>query len=252
MPPTQKAVLISLADNANDTGHCWPSINKIAERTCFGRTAVMTAIAWLEENGALVADRLNGRHTTYVITPDGYNQSVSRTGTAKRPVRQADTTSPAGGPHQSVSRTAPVRQADSNRKEPSLTVKSKRKEPVLDLSSWPSQPSPQKLADWLAVRKKKRADVSATVIEAMAEQLRLAEGIGWTVDECLKECVLKNWQGLTAAWLTPKNKGQQNGNADVQSGRKLSAVEQVEQAIRNRRAREPVDQDDPVARLGYG
>jgi len=119
MPPTQKAVLISLADNANDDGHCWPSISTICERTCFGRTAVIDAIKWLETEGYVVANRENGRHTTYQLHP---NQSAKRTGPDRAPVRQADPTSPAGGRDQSVSRTGPVRQADTNRHEPSLTV----------------------------------------------------------------------------------------------------------------------------------
>jgi len=93
----------------------------------------------------------------------------------------------------------------SNRKEPSRTVKSNRQTRALDLSSWPSAPSPQVLADWLAMRKKKRADVSETVIAGMAKQLRLAAEKGWTVDECLTRCVVRNWQGLEADWLESKN-----------------------------------------------
>lgn len=144
MPPTQKAVLISLADNANDHGDCWPSLSTIAMRTCFGKTAVIAAIQWLEAHGALEADRANGRHTRYRVTPDRFNLSASRTGTADEPVRQTDRleggqpvreanrsvsrTGPADGQNLSASRTGPVRQADTNRKEPSRTVsKSARK-----------------------------------------------------------------------------------------------------------------------------
>src|SRR5690606_29236448 len=138
MPPTQKAVLISLADNANDHGDCWPSLSTITMRTCFGKTAVIAAIRWLEEHGALEADRSNGRHTRYRLTPDLFNLSASRTGTAGEPVRQADRleggepvreanrsvsrTGSADGQNLSASRTGPVRQADTNRKEPSRTV----------------------------------------------------------------------------------------------------------------------------------
>lgn len=147
MPPTQKAVLISLADNANDHGDCWPSLSTIAMRTCFGKTAVIAAIRWLEENGALEADRSNGRHTRYRLTPDQFNLSASRTGPGGEPVRQTDKldspevtkpvreanrsvsrTGPADEQNLSASRTGPVRQADTNRKEPSRTVsKSARK-----------------------------------------------------------------------------------------------------------------------------
>ena len=33
MSPAQKAVLISLADQASDDGVCWPGVNTIAART---------------------------------------------------------------------------------------------------------------------------------------------------------------------------------------------------------------------------
>lgn len=121
MSPTQKAVLISFADNANDEGYCWPSIPAICERTCLGRTAVIEAIRWLESQELVVADRSNGRHTRYVITPPGYVPPGTR-----KPVRHADgfakrTGSPTGL-HQSATRTAPVRQTDSNHQEPTRNV----------------------------------------------------------------------------------------------------------------------------------
>lgn len=121
MSPTQKAVLISFADNANDEGYCWPSIPAICERTCLGRTAVIEAIRWLESQALLVADRSNGRHTRYVITPPDYVPPGTR-----KPVRHTDgfakrTGSPAGL-HPSATRTAPVRQTDSNHQEPTRTV----------------------------------------------------------------------------------------------------------------------------------
>ena len=128
MPPSPKAVLISLADNANDAGVCWPSISKISERTCLGRTAVIEAIKWLERAGLLTADRTNGRHTTYQIELDALKQGVLFDGS--QPVREPDQsgrrTGPAGGPNRSGSRTAPVRQADTNRQEPSRTKREER------------------------------------------------------------------------------------------------------------------------------
>lgn len=72
MPPVAKSTLISLADNANDSGHCWPSIPTICARTCYSRRAVINAIAWLESAGALAANRTDGRHTTYTVTPLKY------------------------------------------------------------------------------------------------------------------------------------------------------------------------------------
>lgn len=78
MPPTPKAVLISLADNANDQGNCWPSIATIAERTCFSERAVQGAIKWLEQASVLSADRSNGRHTRYWLTPSKFTGTSAR------------------------------------------------------------------------------------------------------------------------------------------------------------------------------
>jgi len=77
MPPTQKAVLISLADNANDHGECWPSIPTICRRTCLGKTAVISALKWLEERSALSVHRGVSKSNQYLITPTTFQGDVS-------------------------------------------------------------------------------------------------------------------------------------------------------------------------------
>lgn len=72
MSPAQKAVLISLADNANDEGVCWPSVATIGVRTCLSERAVRNALRWLEEAGVLTSNQRFGRSTWYSITPAGY------------------------------------------------------------------------------------------------------------------------------------------------------------------------------------
>jgi len=90
---TAKSVLISLADNANDAGECWPSIDTISERTCISRRSVIEAVQRLEAAGLLSADRTNGRHTRYQLTID---QCATRTRAPAAPVRQPhDTRAPA-------------------------------------------------------------------------------------------------------------------------------------------------------------
>ena len=68
---TQKAVLISLADNANDEGACWPSVARISERTCLSERAVRLALRKLEELGYLVSHHRSGRSTWYTVNPAG-------------------------------------------------------------------------------------------------------------------------------------------------------------------------------------
>ncbi|HCA6585653.1 TPA: helix-turn-helix domain-containing protein [Pseudomonas aeruginosa] len=72
MSAPQKSVLISLADNANDDGVCWPSVARIAERTCLSERAVRNAIRWLEDSQILVSHQRNGRSTWYTVTPASY------------------------------------------------------------------------------------------------------------------------------------------------------------------------------------
>ena len=208
MPPTAKSVLMCLADYADDQGGCWPSIDKITEFTCFGRTAVIEAIKWLESSRVVLANRANGRHTTYRIQPDQFaapvrdaNQSASRTSPAHGPVRQANTTSTAPGRDQSGSRTAPVRQADSNHQEPSRTTsKATTKKAPACAVACPDGVAEQTWADWLALRKAKRAPVTETVLaHAVAE----AGKAGMPLERFLGVWCARGSQGLQAEWLKP-------------------------------------------------
>lgn len=72
MSPAQKSVLISLSDNANDEGVCWPSIAKIGQRTCLAERTVQSAIRWLCSTGVLSIRERMGRSTMYTITPATY------------------------------------------------------------------------------------------------------------------------------------------------------------------------------------
>ncbi|MCS4312955.1 hypothetical protein M2397_003258 [Pseudomonas sp. BIGb0381] len=72
MSGPQKAVLISLADNANDEGVCWPSVARISERTCLAERTVQAAIKWLGQARILSVRERMGRSTMYTLTPAAY------------------------------------------------------------------------------------------------------------------------------------------------------------------------------------
>jgi hypothetical protein len=123
VPPTSKAVLISLADNANDQGECWPSIPTICERTCFSERAVHGAIKWLEDAGVLKADRSNGRKTRYVVVPDDFKPPQELHHRSK-----CAAASNAGKPPQEMQeppqmQQSPPQEMRSNYQEPSITPK---------------------------------------------------------------------------------------------------------------------------------
>ncbi len=78
MSAAQKAVLVSLADQANDDGVCWPSVTTLCERTCLSPRSVQRALACLIESGFVAVDQRSGRSTIYRI-------SVSREASYSQP-----------------------------------------------------------------------------------------------------------------------------------------------------------------------
>ncbi len=112
--PTAKAVLLRLADYANDRGECFPSITLIAEETEFSPRAIKTAIDLLEEVKIIQVDRSNGRHNRYKIMSESFtpktkkqsksngekstNQCNTFTSAGDVPVQEMHVTSAGGAP----------------------------------------------------------------------------------------------------------------------------------------------------------
>lgn len=93
LPPPAKAVLMCLADRADDLGVCWPAQSYISRWTCYGRTAVISAVRCLEEKGLITVSRQNGRGnrtTINLAAVDAYILQQSTTITSQQPVVPAD------------------------------------------------------------------------------------------------------------------------------------------------------------------
>lgn len=74
--PGPKFVLVVLADYADEDGSCYPSVEKIAERTAIGRSTVRKHLDWLETEGWISRERQRTatgelRGYRYKITPTG-------------------------------------------------------------------------------------------------------------------------------------------------------------------------------------
>ncbi|MES2148613.1 MAG: hypothetical protein V4508_02360 [Pseudomonadota bacterium] len=68
--------------------------------------------------------------------------------------------------------------------------------PTIELQSL--QVSEQTIADWLALRAKKRAPVTATVLGRLQRE---AETAGMSLDATLALCCVRGWTGFEAAWV---------------------------------------------------
>jgi len=62
-------------------------------------------------------------------------------------------------------------------------------------------------------RKAKKASVTPLVIKGIAEQAKKA---GWSLEDALKETVVRNWQSFNADWVTGKNAP--SGQSNVMAG----------------------------------
>ncbi len=117
--PTVKAVLLKLADAANDAGICWPSLRTIADQTELSLRSVRVALRQLEATGMIQTTR---RRVGKNYTSSVYSLTFMPTEKSNRPTA-GDAVPPAGD-------AVPLRQEmPHNRKhEPSLNRKTQPRE----------------------------------------------------------------------------------------------------------------------------
>lgn len=62
----------------------------------------------------------------------------------------------------------------------------------------PEDVSPEVWESYVALRRAKRAPISAAVVEGLRRE---AEKAGWTLEAAVRECVERGWQGFKADWV---------------------------------------------------
>jgi len=67
----------------------------------------------------------------------------------------------------------------------------------------------QTWADFVALRKRKRADLTETALGAISRE---AERAGWSLEAALAECVARGWQAFKADWVRDAPKPTANGS----------------------------------------
>lgn len=206
MNASQKAVLISLADNANDDGVCWPSVAYISERTCLSERAVQSAIKFLQEVGLLVVADRNGRSNVYTVSAENYTANPRKSST---PAESAPPQKPSKPPQDLHPTPAESAEAPANAapittnnhqgtvNEPSLAPASPVKcHSVANLVQLGVDAQTAK--EFLDLRKRKRAPLTPL---ALAGIQREAEAAGWDLNDVLRKCVERGWQGFEADWV---------------------------------------------------
>lgn len=126
LPAPQKAVILVLADHADERWTCYPGIERIVERTGLGKTAVMKAIKKLSEDNFLSTERRNrsnGSRTSnrYFLQEENIIESLSPRG------GHGEIQSPPGDDPKSARRT-PILEPSVNHQgdQPAAALKAQR------------------------------------------------------------------------------------------------------------------------------
>ncbi|WP_336724690.1 helix-turn-helix domain-containing protein [Achromobacter ruhlandii] len=228
----QKAVLMSMADNANDEGVCWPSISYIVMRTCAGERTVQDAIKWLIKHGAITASGRTGRSTVYTVTPakfappqDMHPRSIRTPADSAPPQDSHLTPAAAAPPPPQQPRPTPANAAPRTviepKEEPSRNRQGGASAP--DVSEAQGKKSTAKgegglksgdtlgvkdlvaegverqhAQDWLKVRKDKKQPLTRTAWDLVVLE---AEKAGLPVAEAVRISAENSWAGFRASWM---------------------------------------------------
>jgi len=102
----------------------------------------------------------------------------------------------------SGSANAKLNSADGNGTTPPIPLAPPRtRNPRATQIEKPSGVSEQVWNDFIALRKAKRAPLSATALSVIAKE---AEKAAMHIEEALTECVTRGWQSFKAEWMKPK------------------------------------------------
>lgn len=79
LPAPTKIVLISLADQTNDQGYCWPSVQTLVKRTGLSERSVFVQLKKLEADGYITRKARKGHSTIYVMNCVDNKHTSTRT-----------------------------------------------------------------------------------------------------------------------------------------------------------------------------
>jgi hypothetical protein len=199
MPATQKLVLVSLADHANDAGSCFPSIQRLCEHTGLSDRAIQKSIKWLESVGVLRRCAKPGRASDYVIDPAAFTPEPRSPRTTFTPNHVHPTPERGSPPPPNHVHPTPEPRSPITIREPSIEPsRNQKKERAGVTALCPPEVPAQVWEDWQRVRRaKKGGEVTATALAGLQREADLA---GLTLAQAITVCCERSWVGFRADW----------------------------------------------------
>lgn len=206
LPSGRKLVLLSLCDNANDQGECYPSMATIAKRCGMSERAAQGHVVELQKVGILSRVERHGRSTLYTINPRRICTPAE-----SAPPQILHPTPADSAPHPAESApSVPAESAPITIIEPSLNHQYKHqpaksrsssikadifKVDDVDADVW---------QDFVALRKAKKALLTKTAVDGIRAEAAKA---GLTLEAALRVCCERGWAGFKAGWLVDQVAG---------------------------------------------
>lgn len=194
-----------------------PSVSDIAFALRIDEIACQSLLDRLLIAGLI--DTLKGGINGFRIAPHGWSERQYKSDTSTDRVKRFRER------HKNVSETAPDTETDTDTDTEIKETKAK-KAPKGVLK--PADVSDEVWSDFLAHRKRVRADLTNTALQGI---MREAEKAGWTLEAALAECVVRGWRGFKAEWVT--NGGNGNGKNDRGGGadRRSSLARAIDEGL---------------------
>jgi hypothetical protein len=186
---TQKLVLLSLADWANDEGLCWPSIERVAKKSSLKKRAVQLAIRSLEEMKFIRREEVIGRGNRYWIQIPMHEMHPCIKDMT--PVHEMHETGAPDAPN-----TSKIHQ---------LTTKYIRRElpECIPVDAWNG---------WVEMRKQGKKPLTDRAYNQAIDKLMAFEAKGQNITEVLDRSTMNNWTDLYEI------KEQKNGTTNRTTG----------------------------------
>ena len=218
--PAQKAVLIALADHADEDNSCWPSVKRLMGRTEFSERTVQGALKALYDRRLMSVEIREGKTRRYVLH---VGEEPNDVGVREKHPRKARTPA-TNAPHPRSSCTPPPQlllptpagaapEPKRTIKDPSLNPQPRKREEE-DRPNLPDWLPPEAWAEWCEYRRKLKAkgwtQMAARKSLASLSQLR---DDGHDPREVIDQSIAAGWTGLFAV-----KQSRPNGQASSKLG----------------------------------
>ena len=190
---TQKLVLLSLADRANEKHCCYPSITRLSNDTGLNRKTVMNCIQQLEKSGLISTKRVVGSGNYYQL-----NGVVNRHEDKPQTSTKNGTSTETG--------TSPKNGTTTSTKNGTGPVPKTGHEPIKNLPmNLPVYIDGELFTEFLGVRKKLKAVNSSRGIKVLLTEIEKIHNAGFDVNAEIEKAISMGWKTVYMPKGKPTN-----------------------------------------------